>query len=155
MKHKVSIIYITQWRTNIKKFVFIVLLFSLFAGKIFANNITFTLEITGININEEQIHVKIYSNEEDYKKDIPYTSIVLESKSQSITHTFDITEGEYLIALFQDTNNNGNLDTNFLGFPKEPVGLSNYRSGIPGGFNKHKFTINNDSNRITINMGKV
>jgi uncharacterized protein (DUF2141 family) len=51
-------------------------------GNIHANNnITFTLEITRINVNEGHIHVKIYSNEEDYKKDIPYTSFVLESKS--------------------------------------------------------------------------
>jgi uncharacterized protein (DUF2141 family) len=57
--------------------------------------------------------------------------------------------------LFQDANNNGKLDTNFFGFPKELVGLSNYISGIPGRFNKHKFPINNDSSRITINMGRV
>jgi uncharacterized protein (DUF2141 family) len=64
-------------------------------------------------------------------------------------------EGEYLIALFQDTNNNGVLDTNFLNFPKEPVGLSNYNGGIPGGFNKQKIPINAVSNKITINIGKV
>ncbi|WP_461251793.1 DUF2141 domain-containing protein [Treponema sp. R8-4-B8] len=125
-------------------------------GNIFAdNNITFTLEITGINGNEGKIYVKIYSNEKDYKKDIPYTSFVLESASKNITYSFDIPEGEYLIALFQDANNNGVLDINFLGFPKEPVGLSNYTGGIPGGFNKQKISINSVSNRITINMGKV
>jgi uncharacterized protein (DUF2141 family) len=113
------------------------------------------LEITGININQGQIHVKVYSNERDYKNDIPYTSIVLESTSQNLAHTFDILEGEFLIALFQDTNNNGMLDTNFFGFPIEPVGLSNYKGGIPCGFNKQKILINNNSNRITINVGKL
>jgi uncharacterized protein (DUF2141 family) len=80
-----------------KKITFIIFLALICIENIFANNITFTLEITGININEGQIHVKIYSNEGDYKKDIPYTAIVLESKSQSVTHSFDIPEDEYLI----------------------------------------------------------
>jgi uncharacterized protein (DUF2141 family) len=113
------------------------------------------LVITGINVNEGQIYVKIYSNEGDYKKDIPYISIVLDSVSLNITYQFDIPEGEYLIALFQDTNNNGKLDINLIGLPKEPVGLSNYKGGIPGGFNKQRFPINSNSNRITINIGKV
>ena len=132
------------------------ILAALAVGNVFANNnVSFNLEITGINVNSGQIHVKIYSNEGDYRRDIPYLSIVLESNCQNITHLFDILEGEYLIAIFQDTNNNGILDTNFLGFPREPVGLSNYRGGIPGGFNKHKFSISNSSNRITINIGGV
>jgi len=137
-----------------KKMMLLVFLAALFAGSIFAD-VTFTLEITGINVNEGQIHVKIYSNETDYKKDIPFSSVVLESISRNITYAIDIPAGEYLIALFQDVNNNGKLDTNFLGFPKEPVGLSKYTGGIPGGFNRHKLPINNNSNRITINMGRV
>jgi len=136
------------------KIVFMLLILCI--GNIFADdNITFIIDITGINVNDGKIYVKIYSNESDYKKDIPHTSFILESVSKNITHSFEIPEGEYLIALFQDTNNNGVLDTNFLGFPKEPVGLSNYNGGIPGGFNKQKFPINASSNRITINMRKV
>jgi AraC-like DNA-binding protein len=76
-------------------------------------------------------------------------------KAGHIVNSFDIPEGEYLIALFQDTNNNGQLDTNFLGFPREPVGLSNYSGGIPGGNKKKKIPINSNSNRVTINIGKV
>ena len=125
-------------------------------GNLFAdNNVTATLDITGININDGKIYVKIYSNEKDYKKDIPYISFVLESVSKNITCSFDVPEGEYLIALFQDTNNNGLLDTNFLNVPKEPVGLSNYNGGIPGGFNKQKIQLNAIAKRITINMGRV
>jgi uncharacterized protein (DUF2141 family) len=105
-----------------KNIVSIIFLAILFIGNVFANNnVIFTLEITGIDVNDGQIHVKIYSNESDYKRDIPYSSITLESNRQNITHIFDIPEGEYLIAIFQDTNSNGILDTNFLRFPREPV----------------------------------
>ena len=120
-----------------------------------ADTISFALEIIEINVNQGQIYVKIYSNDRDYRNDIPYLAYILESTRQRIVHSFDILEGEYLIALFQDTNNNGKLDTNFLGFPREPVGLSNYSGGIPGGFNRQKIPINNNSNRVTINMGRV
>jgi len=139
-----------------KKIVFLIFFAMVFIRNIFANDtIRFALEITGINVNQGQIYVKIYSNEKDYRNDIPYASCILESTRQSIAYSFDILEGEYLIALFQDTNNNGKLDTNFLGFPREPVGLSNYGGGIPGGFNRQKIPINNSSNKVTISMGRV
>jgi len=139
-----------------KRLILSFLLVCAFAPNSFAaDTISFALEITGINVNQGQIYVKIYSNDRDYRNDIPYVDCVLESTRQSIVHSFDILEGEYLIALFQDTNNNGKLDTNFLGFPREPVGLSNYSGGIPGGFNRQKIPINNVSNRVTINMGRV
>jgi uncharacterized protein (DUF2141 family) len=139
-----------------KKIVFFIFFAVVFIGNIFAGDtIRFALEITGINVNQGRIYVKIYSNDRDYRNDIPCATFILESTSRSIVYSFDILEGEYLIALFQDTNNNGQLDTNFLGFPREPVGLSNYSGGIPGGFNRQKIPINNSSNRVTINMGRV
>jgi uncharacterized protein (DUF2141 family) len=139
-----------------KRTALFIFLTMVFIGNIFAaDTVRFTLEITGINVNQGQIYIKIYSNDRDYRNDISYAAYILESASQRIVHSFDILEGEYLIALFQDTNNNGKLDTNFLGFPREPVGLSNYSGGIPGGFNKQKIPINNNSNRVTINMGRV
>ena len=139
-----------------KKYVFLIFFALVVIGTIFAKDtVRFTLEIAGITVNQGRIYVKIYSNDRDYRSDIPYAAYVLESTSQSIVHSFDILEGEYLIALFQDANNNGELDTNFLGFPREPVGLSNYNGGIPGGFNRQKIPINNNSNRVTIKTGRV
>ena len=136
--------------------VFFIFFIMVFIGNIFANDtISFALEITGINVNQGQIYVRIYSNERDYRNDIPYATYVLESTSQSIVYPFDILEGEYVISLFQDTNNNGKSDTNFLGMPREPVGLSNHSRGIPGGFNKLKIPINNNSNRLTINLRQI
>ena len=139
-----------------KRIVFFIFFAIIFIGNIFADDtVRFALEITGINVNQGKIYLKIYSNDRDYRSDISYAAFILESTSQSIVHSFDILEGEYLIAIFQDTNNNGQLDTNFLGFPREPVGLSNYSGGIPGGFNRQKIPINNNSNRVTINIERV
>jgi uncharacterized protein (DUF2141 family) len=139
-----------------KKIFITFILATISLSNVLANDtIHFTLEINGIKINGGKVYVKIYSNERDYKKDIPYSSFVLESVTENILHSFKIVAGEYLIAIFQDTNNNGKLDTNFFGIPTEPVGLSNYKGGIPGGFNKQKIPINNKSNKITIKVDKL
>ena len=37
----------------------------------------------------------------------------------------DLPDGEYAIALYHDANGNDELDTNWLGIPKEDVGFSN------------------------------
>ena len=141
---------------KLRKIIIFYLFILYLNNNIFANEtVSVNLEITGININQGNIHVRIYSNAGDYRNDIPFLVIILESTANRIVHSFEIQEGEYLFALFQDTNNNGKLDTNFLGFPREPVGLSNYTSGIPRGFNHHKIPINRNSNRVTINMGRV
>jgi uncharacterized protein (DUF2141 family) len=34
-------------------------------------------------------------------------------------------KGKYAISIFHDTNEDGELSTNFIGIPKEPYGFSN------------------------------
>jgi len=138
-----------------KKSIFIFLTLAFIQNVYSDNGISFTLEITGIRINTGNVYVKIYSNDRDYRRDIPFISFARESIAENILLSFEIIEGEYLIAIFQDTNNNGRLDTNLFGIPTEPVGLSNYNGGIPSGFNKQKISINNNLNKITINLRRL
>ena len=42
-----------------------------------------------------------------------------------IHYAFRLPPGEYALSIFYDKNDNGELDTNFIGIPKEPVALSN------------------------------
>ncbi len=46
-------------------------------------------------------------------------------KPGSAVVEFDVVPGTYAIALFQDVNNNGRIDKNLIGYPKEPFGFSN------------------------------
>jgi uncharacterized protein (DUF2141 family) len=57
--------------------------------------------------------------------------------------TFELPEGRYAIKLFLDLNGNGEVDTNFLGIPKEPYGFSNNAKGTlgPPSFDAAAFTI--------------
>ena len=119
---------------------------------VFAGNCQIVVEVTGVKINGGKIYANVYSNENEYKKEIPFASFSLESRNTVITHELELPEGEYVIAIFQDTNNNGKLDTNFFNIPKEPVGMTNYKGSIPGNFSKLKVPVNSNNLKITIQL---
>lgn len=48
-----------------------------------------------------------------------------EPKKGSASLNISLPEGRYAIALFQDSNEDGKLNTNFMGVPKEGYGVSN------------------------------
>jgi len=131
------------------------LFFSLLARNVFANDYQITIEITGVTINGGNVIIAIYSNENDYRRDIPLRTINLNSQNVVVSDITALPEGYYLFAVYQDTNNNNRLDTNLFGFPKEPAGLSNYNGGISGGFNRHRVLINENNSRIVVNIGNV
>ena len=54
-----------------------------------------------------------------------------------------VPDGEYAVTVFQDLNENGELDTSSIGFPREPYGFSNDARGSfgPPKFRKAKFDV--------------
>jgi len=126
------------------------------AVNVFAKNVNIAVELTGVTVNGGDVHVFVFSNEQDYKKDIRFKSFVMESANSVLVYILDLPEGEYLISAFQDTNGNGKTDTGFFGIPKEPIGITNYNGrGAPGGFNKHKVLVNNSTIKISVNLGVI
>ena len=104
-----------------------------------------TVEITNITTDEGQIILAIYNSSDNYDKRIAFQEVKLKPEIDTVTFETSVPDGEYLVMLVHDINKNGKLDTNFIGMPKEPVGLSNYDGkGIPGKFKKHKFTVSED-----------
>lgn len=78
----------------------------------------------------------------DFKK-IAFQEVKLKAEIDTVIFETNLPDGEYLVMLVHDINNNEKLDTSFIGMPKEPVGLNNYDGkGIPGKFKKHKFSVN-------------
>jgi uncharacterized protein (DUF2141 family) len=65
-----------------------------------------------------------------------------------------IPQGTYAIACYHDENNNGKLDTKFMGIPKEGTGASNDARGTmgPPKFKDAKFQLVSDTSvRIQMN----
>ncbi len=54
----------------------------------------------------------------------------------------DIEAGDYAVLVFQDDNDNGELDRNFIGIPREPIALSNrYRPKGPPSFQRARIRL--------------
>ena len=101
-----------------------------------------TVQITNVTSGEGQIILAIYNSSENYDKRIAFQEVKLKPEIDTVIFETNVPDGEYLVMLVHDINNNGKLDTSFIGMPKEPVGLSNYDGkGIPGKFKKHKFSV--------------
>lgn len=106
---------------------------------------TVTINISKIESSEGQIILCIYDSSDNYDKRIAFQEFKITPEISNVTFETQLPDGEYLVMLVQDINDNGKLDTSFIGMPKEPVGLSNYDGkGIPGKFKKHKFSVTED-----------
>ena len=135
-----------------KKLLFSLLLIIFIPMNIFSNDYRITIEITSVRVNRGNLIMAIYSNEDDLKNSNAVKRLRLQSNNAIVLQNIDLPYGEYVFLVFQDLNNNGILDTNILGFPKEPVGISNYNGGIPSSFNSLKVLINSNTSRIKINL---
>ena len=114
-----------------------------------------TVQITNVTSEEGQIILAIYNSSENYDKRIALQEVKLKPEIDTVIFETNLPDGEYLVMLVHDINNNGKLDTSFIGMPKEPVGLSNYDGkGIPGKFKKHKFPVN-ENTEIIIPLKKI
>lgn len=141
---------------QMRKFIFIAVLLAnvLFLS---AKDITVTVDMAGFTPNIGTITVSVQSEEnEENKVKEPFFVDTFPTTTTDIEYTLQLPEGTYMFSIFQDVNNNGELDTNFFGIPKEPVGMSNYNfKGIPGGFNKHKVAISAQNNHVDIMIGGI
>jgi len=56
----------------------------------------------------------------------PMITATVEAVQNSVSYSFkDLTPGRYAVAVVDDENGNGKLDSNFLGIPTEGFGFSN------------------------------
>ncbi|MUP44431.1 DUF2141 domain-containing protein [Gramella sp. BOM4] len=96
-----------------------ILLFS-----ISANSQQFEIEISNIKTGKGEVKVAIFDNENDWlEKPVQSLSIISYAETKKIS--FDLPYGTYAISVYQDLNGNDELDTNFLGIPKEPIAFGN------------------------------
>ena len=144
---------------DFKKIVFLVLIQIVCGIFLFAEETAeekkLTIQITNVTSEDGQIILAIYNSSENYDKRIAFQEVKLKPEIDTVIFETNLPDGEYLVMLVHDINNNGKLDTSFIGMPKEPVGLSNYDGkGIPGKFKKHKFPVN-ENTEIIIPLKKI
>ena len=69
----------------------------------------------------------------------------------------DVAPGEYALSVFHDENDNGELDTGFMGIPKEPFGTSNDARGRfgPPKFDDARFQVADGVVELTVNLQEM
>ena len=85
-----------------------------------------SVEVIGVKNSQGNINIAIYNSSEDFLKfDKVYKTDSIEAQS-GITKILieDLPIGSYALAIFHDENGNDELDTNWLGIPREAVGFS-------------------------------
>ncbi|MDP4624217.1 MAG: DUF2141 domain-containing protein [Akkermansiaceae bacterium] len=111
------------------------LLFLALAVTVMAEPVKVT--ITGIRNDKGQVAALVYKAEKGFpdQRGDAYKVVSLPAKKGSVTLTMKGLEpGKYAIAVIHDENSDGAMETNFIGLPKEGVGVT---GGM--GYSKPKF----------------
>lgn len=94
-----------------------------------ASAATLTVVISDIRSDVGQVNIAVYDNKDDWLGDDAThgRSMVVSDNIENgiVTTSFEVEPGEYAISVHHDDNDNGEMDTNFIGIPNEPIGLSN------------------------------
>lgn len=119
---------------------------------------TVKINITEIRSDKGSILVGVFTDHEGFASEEGVLDIKLSKdkmENGSMSTTIELESGTYGISVLDDENNNGEMDTNFMGIPKEGFGFSDYyhtalRKPV---FEDFKFTIKEeDTVRIDIRM---
>lgn len=119
------------------------------------------LEITISNISEAKgtLLIAVYDNADFWlstKEDKPPVadaSYEVASTDDALVLINDLPAGIYAVSVFHDLNGDQELDTNFIGFPKEPFGFSAPMGKFgPPNFEKASFELDRGIQKIQIKM---
>lgn len=119
---------------------------ALYSGDLMAANIH--LDISQIEVLNGKILVALYNSKEDYERSAaPFREAEILANAETVSTQFtDLAPGEYVIQLYHDENDNGELDSNFIGLPTEGYGFSNNGGKFgPPSYEEAKFSVVDDT----------
>ena len=136
--------------------ILIIFVFSV-AQDVTKKKATLVVHISGIESNEGTIKIALNNSEENYSDNgnVAFRGGEAAINEKKSSCTFDeVPYGEYAVKVFHDENDNNELDSNFMGVPKEPYGFSNDARGTfgPASWEDARFEIDQDSVIITITV---
>ncbi len=129
----------------IKRIIFIIFIVSL-GVVVSAQQNTLTVNISGIKNIKGDIYVYLYTTDEGFPIETEQATRFKKIKidrTNMTTYFNNLKQGTYAVSVYHDIDGNGKLNQNFLGVPKEPVGVSNNATGFmgPPEFEDAKFNI--------------
>jgi uncharacterized protein (DUF2141 family) len=120
-------------------------------------NYSLTIEIDGFESDDGKAMIAVFNSKDGYpvKPEKAYKKLISEIKNGKVTLVINgLPAGTYAVSVLHDENDNGKMDTNFLGIPSENFGASNDAKGFmgPPSFEDSKFELQTNNKKIKINM---
>lgn len=142
---------------NVRTSVFLVLLLCVTGLPAVSQGGKQTIVFTNLKNKKGKILIAVYNKPGDFaKKNKSYTakSITVNGENTAAVVFENLPAGVYAIAAFLDENENGKLDTNFLGIPNEQYGFSNNARPLmrAATFNEAAFTVTQQDNNLEIKL---
>jgi uncharacterized protein (DUF2141 family) len=120
-------------------------------------NYSLIIDIDGFESDNGKALIAVFNNMDGYptKPEKAYKKLVAEIRNGNVRLVINgMPAGTYAVSVLHDENDNGKMDTNFLGIPSEKFGASNDAKGFmgPPSFEDSKFELNTNNKKIKINM---
>lgn len=109
--------------------------------------------VKNVKSDDGMVRLALYNSEDQHMKK-EFKAVEVKSKNGETVAVFKgITPGTYTISVIHDANDNKELDSNFIGIPKEGFGFSNDAMGSfgPPDFKKASFEFTSDK-AVVINL---
>jgi len=90
--------------------------------------------VTGVEVGSGQVVIAVFATDDSFdRRQDPVVFAFLPADASVAVWETELPEpGEYAVAVYQDRNGNGVLDTGLIGRPTEPWGFSNNPRGLLG-----------------------
>ncbi len=115
------------------------------------------VNIDNIKSNKGVFIVALFKNEDTFlKKSFQSKTLSPEEVKKPISFK-GIPDGQYAVSVIHDENENGELDTNWVGIPKEPFGFSKKTMGTfgPPSFKETCVQVQGDTQTTTVKMKNI
>ena len=112
------------------------------------------VKIVNFDTSKGKVLIGLYNSEKTFLE-VDFMSSISKIENNECIVTFkNVPTGTYGISLFHDENDNGKMDTNMFGIPKEDYGCSNNAKGFmgPPKWSDAKFEVTNKTINQTIKL---
>lgn len=109
------------------------------------------VSVEGVNGAKGTIYFAVFEKEGFLDKPI---KVAKSTPEQAAAILPNLKAGSYAISIYQDANDNGKLDRNMVGAPREPYGFSNDAMGMmgPPSFEAAAVKLGTENQSITIKL---
>jgi len=112
-----------------------------------------SVHVTGLERDEGSVRIAVFDGPEGFTEE-PHLAVVVSPTDLSAEWTVRLPYGVYAVAVVHDADDNGRLNTNLLGMPRERYGFSNDARGTfgPPSFEDASVVVAEPSVRIPVNV---